>query len=88
MAAITRAAAAKGFCSRETVNELLAALEQDGVPTQTEYPLVDMVQAVYTDKKLDGDTMHLVVPEAIGRCRIHAVPITEVGDWMRLGGIG
>ena len=88
MAAITRAAAAKGCCSQETVDELLAALEQFGLPTQTEYPLDDMVRAVYTDKKLDGDTMHLVVPEAIGRCRIQAVPITEVRDWMRLGGIG
>ena len=82
------AAAAKGCCSQETVDELLAALEQFGLPTQTEYPLDDMVRAVYTDKKLDGDTMHLVVPEAIGRCRIQAVPITEVRDWMRLGGIG
>ncbi len=88
MAAITRAAAAKGCCSQETVDELLAALEQFDLPTHTEYPLDDMVRAVYTDKKLDGDTMHLVVPEAIGRCRIQAVPITEVRDWMRLGGIG
>ncbi len=88
MAAITRAAAAKGCCSQETVDELLAALEQFGLPTHTEYPLDDMVRSVYTDKKLDGDTMHLVVPEAIGRCRIQAVPITEVRDWMRLGGIG
>ena len=88
MAAICRAAAAKGFCSPETAEEVISALEQYGLPTHTDYSLDEMVRALYTDKKLDGDTMHLIVPESVGRCRILAVPVAEVRDWMRLGGIG
>ena len=39
------------------------------------------------DKKRTGSTMHLVVPEAIGRCRILAVPVAEIPDWLRAGGV-
>ena len=88
MAAITRAAAAKGICSQDTLELLLDTLKQYELPDRTDFSLEEMVRAVYTDKKLDGDTLHLVVPEAIGRCRIEAVPMAEVRDWMRLGGIG
>ena len=42
--------------------------------------------ALYADKKLEGSTMHLVVPEAVGRCRIEAVPAQELGVWLRQGG--
>ncbi|MBR1456752.1 MAG: 3-dehydroquinate synthase [Oscillospiraceae bacterium] len=86
MAMITRAAAAKGICSAETCDALLDILRAYGLPTQTDYPLEALLRAVYTDKKLDGETMHLIVPEAIGRCRIMPVPIGEIGEWMKLGG--
>ena len=39
-----------------------------------------------SDKKMTGGTMHLVVPEAVGRCRVLALPAEELGDWLREGG--
>ena len=88
MAAITRAAVAKGYCSEETLREVLAILEQYHLPTSTDFPLEAMAEAALTDKKLTGGTMHLVVPEAIGRCAIVRVPVEEIKDWMKAGGIG
>ncbi len=87
MAAITRAAAAKGLCSKETLCALLEVLEKYGLPTGTDYPLDEMVRAAAADKKMVGSQMHLVVPEAIGRCRILTVPAEEIRNWMTLGGI-
>ena len=87
MAAITRAAAEKGICSAETLAAILEVLEKYRLPIETDYPLDKMYQAVFTDKKLEGSTMHLVVPEKIGKCRIMAVPIESVRSWMELGGI-
>ncbi len=87
MAAITRAAAAKGLCAQETMCRLLAILEQYGLPTETSLPLEDMARAVLTDKKLSGSRMHLVVPVEIGHCRIMDVPVEEIREWMSLGGI-
>ena len=88
MAAITRAAVAKGYCSEETLREVLAILEQYHLPTSTDFPLEAMAEAALTDKKLTGGTMHLVVPEEIGHCAIVSVPTEEIKDWMKAGGIG
>ena len=87
MAAITRAAVAKGYCSEETLQEVLAILDQYRLPIATDFPLEDMADAALTDKKLTGGAMHLVVPEEIGRCAIVSVPTEEIKDWMKAGGI-
>ena len=50
-------------------------------------PLSALADAMGTDKKLSGGTMHLVVPREIGRCEIVAVPRGEVSDWLRAGGV-
>ena len=87
MAIMARAAAAKGFCTAETREEILSLLRQYGLPTETDYPLPELAAAMGTDKKLTGKTMHLVVPREIGRCEILAVPLAEIPDWLRAGGV-
>ena len=88
IAAITRAAVAKGYCSEETLQEVLDILDQYHLPTSTGFGLEEMAEAALTDKKLTGGAMHLVVPEEIGRCAILSVPTEEIKDWMKAGGIG
>lgn len=88
MAAITRAAAAKAYCSEETLREVLDILDQYQLPVSTEYSLEELSRAALTDKKISGGNIHLVVPEEIGRCRIVSVPAEEIKDWMKAGGIG
>ena len=87
MALITRAAAAKGLCAPETAAALETALRRYGLPTETRYPLAEMARAVGADKKRSGGHMNLVVPEAIGRCRILTVPMEDIPEWLRLGGV-
>lgn len=87
MAIMARAAAAKGYCSAETCVEILSLLRQYGLPTETDYPLPELAAAMGTDKKLTGKMMHLVVPREIGRCEILAVPLAEIPDWLRAGGV-
>ena len=86
MALMARASAAKGICSLETAKRIITILRAYGLPTETDYPTEQLAEAVCTDKKLTGSTMHLVIPEEIGRCRIQAVPLAEISDWLRLGG--
>ena len=87
MAAITRSALAKGFCSRETLDELLELLRLYKLPTDCPYGLEEMYSASLLDKKFTGGKMHLIVPEEIGRCRIEAVAMEDIRDWMEAGGI-
>ena len=87
MAVITRAAVARGLCSPDTLPRLLALLERYGLPTGTDYPLTDILRAAEADKKRIGGVTNLVVPEAVGRCRIVPVPGAEMPDWLRAGGL-
>lgn len=86
-AILLRAAAARGFCTGETAREGISLLEQYGLPTETDYPLDALYQAALSDKKLEGGRLHLIVPEAIGRCLILEIPAPELRDWMKAGGV-
>ena len=87
MAIIARAAAEKGFCAPETRDAILSGLRRYGLPGGTDYALEDLAAAVCADKKRSGDTMRLVVPREIGRCEIVKVPLPEIPDWLRAGGV-
>ena len=82
-----RAAAEKGYCSAETAAKTVAALERYGLPTATGYSLAVLEAAMLDDKKRRGGVMKLVVPREIGRCEIVPVPLSELRDWLRAGGV-
>ena len=87
MALITRAAVKRGDCPQDALDRLLALLERFGLPTGTDYGADELFAALGTDKKLSGSTMHLVIPEDIGRCRIEAMLLPAVRELLRLGGV-
>ena len=86
MAMITRAAVQLGDCPRESLDRLLALLERYGLPTRTEVPADSLFQAMAGDKKRSGDSMNLIVPQGIGRCRIQTVPVDSLKEWLLMGG--
>ncbi len=87
MAVITRAAAARGICSRETAEAVEDILRRYGLPDQTVCSREELCQAALRDKKIAGGRLHLVVPEAVGRCRIVPIDAMEFGSWLRDGGV-
>ena len=87
MAIITRAAAEKRLCTPETLPRLLAALERYGLPTETDYPLTDILAAAEADKKRTDDVTKFIVPERVGHCRVEPVPADEVAGWLKAGGL-
>ena len=86
MAMMARAAAARGILSEEDRDALIALIRQYGLPTEPSWPLADLHRACLTDKKATGSSLHIVVPECIGRCRIQTVAGEELAGWLRQGG--
>ena len=66
--------------------QLVAELAQE-IFVQHYTKLTPKVAAALADKKRRGDTLPLVLPEAIGRCRLEPVPVSELPDWFRDGGL-
>ncbi len=87
MAVMARSAAAYGLCPPDVPAAITAILEKYGLPTEIRFPLDDMVSAALSDKKLSGDSISIVTPEAIGSCRIERIPAAELRARMAAGGI-
>ena len=86
MAMVVRAAAQFGLCAAETRDAVLTLLRQYGLPVDCAFRAEDMLPVVLHDKKAAGDTIHLVVPAAVGQCRIVKTPASGIVDWLRAGG--
>ncbi len=87
MTAMARSAHAAGFCDEATVEKITAILKKYKLPTEIPYRLEDMVNAAFSDKKMAGSTMRIIVPERIGKCSIMSIPAEELRVWMERGGI-
>ena len=81
-ASIARSALRNGFCDQETLDEILAILEQYGLPTDNPFGPDEVIDLMLADKKVTGKTLRLIVPEAIGRCRIEPVDVTDLKKWV------
>ncbi len=87
MAVMCRSAAAAGICAADTADRLIALLRTYGLPTALPYAAEELAEAARADKKAAGDTLRLVVPEAVGRCRIETVRAEDALLWLRRGGV-
>lgn len=86
MAMVARAAAAMGLCDRECCDRIQAILTRYGLPLRTDISADELLQATLSDKKRQGDTLTLVVPQTIGRCILHQISTDELPRWIGLGG--
>ena len=87
MAVLARAAEKRGVAEAGTARRIEAILTRYGLPTVTDLPREALAEAAMRDKKNRGGRLDLILPEAIGRCRIQPIPPEEFGDWLLDGGV-
>ena len=87
MAVMCRSAEKAGYCQAGTAEKLTALLRSYGLPTELPYGAEALAEAARGDKKAAGDSLRLVVPEAVGRCRIETVPVGDILSWLKRGGV-
>ena len=87
MAVLARAAEKRGVAEAGTARRIEAILTRYGLPTATDLPREALAEAAMRDKKNRGGRLDLILPEAIGRCRIQPIPPEEFGDWLLDGGV-
>lgn len=75
MALVARAAHATGRCAADVPARIEAALARNGLPVRCPFDAHALAGAVLSDKKRRGDTVTLVIPEAIGRCALCPTPV-------------
>lgn len=85
MAIIARAAEKKGMAKAGTAKAIEDALFACGLPTETDRDPETLATLTLSDKKTDGDSIHLIVPHAIGDTGMHKVPKNEILDFIKAG---
>ena len=74
-------AASAAGCPEAMIRRLAVCLRRNGLPTHCDYDAPALVRAALSDKKRSGGAITLVLPEAIGRCVLKKVPVTELQGW-------
>lgn len=85
MAIVARAAEKTGICSTEVKNRILSVIEVFGLPTTTQYSAEPLLVSALSDKKRTGGTVNLILPAAIGDCRIVATPVADIKSFIEAG---
>ena len=85
MAMICRTAEHLGICCSETSDQILAILNQFGLPCSVAYTIDELLAAACSDKKRSGGLINLIVPQAIGNCLIRPTPIFEFRSFIEAG---
>ena len=87
MTAITRAAVTRGICPESVLARLTSLLKKYNLPTVSPYTCRQLISAALSDKKMQGETIRLIVPERIGKCFVEKIPQENLKSWMCDGGI-
>lgn len=78
MVLISRAAYKSKITARDLSEEIAKVLSLNSLPTCTDIPSSELLFAMLRDKKRGGDTITLVIPEEIGRCKLYKTKIDKL----------
>lgn len=85
LAMMARASARMGMAEPGLVEAVEAALTANELPLASPYGADALLDAALLDKKRQGGSLTLIVPHAVGRCSLHAVPVEAVRTWIEAG---
>lgn len=85
MCIMAHAAEKMGVCAQGVADEIAVALAKHGLPTACDYTPDALAAAAMGDKKRVGGRITLVLPEAVGMCRLQSVDVAALADVFRMG---
>ena len=85
MLIMARAASRMGICTDDTALRLEQVLHNFGLPVTTPYRATELAAAALADTKRKGNEVTLVVPEKMGKCVLHRIPVTELARFFACG---
>ncbi|MDD7718580.1 MAG: 3-dehydroquinate synthase [Eubacteriaceae bacterium] len=81
----TKAAYAMGLTPNDISAEISTILEGLGFDLSVSQSSDDLYRYALTDKKIFGDKITVVVPESIGKCKLHKLPMEKLREFIDLG---
>ncbi|MDD7364588.1 MAG: 3-dehydroquinate synthase [Olsenella sp.] len=85
MCCMSRAAAARGWCSQQTARAVERVVAAHGLPLDTDLDHDLIMHFATHDKKRHGDSVNVVVPRRIGSVEIRKTSLGELRELVDLG---
>lgn len=78
LAMMTRAAVKRGYLESNAGARILETIKRTGLPTVCPFGAAEMAQIAAVDKKAAASEITVILPEAIGKCRMEKIPIAAI----------
>lgn len=75
MAIVSRAAVKRGILDSDVSARILHTLERNHLPTFCPYSAAQLAEIAVLDKKAAAKSITVILPEAIGHCRMETIPL-------------
>ena len=82
---VTKIAVSMGICSTEDQAEITSLLRSVGLPTDCPYSAPELTRIATADKKREGDSITLILPNGIGNCRPQKIAVSELEGYISKG---
>lgn len=79
LAMAARVAVRCGVLHADTCRRIEALVSAMGYETHTRFAAADIAEAVLGDKKVEGDSIDIILPRSIGSCAVRRTPLSEIG---------
>ena len=83
MAAAVKMGENAGITPRGSYERLTAVLQRYGLSISLTYPVEAVYEALLTDKKKQGNSIHFVFIEAFGKTQVRKIPVGELKQMMK-----
>ncbi len=80
----TKGCAMAGLTEYKLYEEISDLISEFGFRTTTKLSASDLMPFVLRDKRIRNGRIDLVIPEAIGRCRMKNIDLDELGEFIKL----
>lgn len=77
MCIMTKAAVKAKICTQDTLDLLENLLKKYDLPTECPFSAKEISKISLNDKKRNGDTLTVVLPENIGKCKLQKINVSE-----------
>ena len=74
-----------GFCDNTCYIKITQMLKHFKLPYETDIPAENIFEAAFSDKKRNGQQITEVIPEKIGKCKLHTFSFKELEEFIKLG---
>ena len=85
MVIIARGAYKSGLVKEDISPKIIDILKKYNLPTETDYSADELFSAASSDKKCDGDSIALVIPETVGKCKLYKTEFQDFYDILKKG---